>query len=58
MNMSDEVELCRFVDDECTEKCYMYEIVDPVLRMAYCHNCLMGRMIRELKLLRVTGLGQ
>jgi len=66
MNMKDESgileeveeeEKCRFVDSECTEKCYMYEIIDPSLRMQYCLNCLIGAVIKELKLLRVTGQG-
>lgn len=52
----DLVELCRFTGEECHEKLYMYEIVQPMLRIAYCHCCLMGDLIRELKVLRITGI--
>jgi len=53
--MSDEKDKCRFTYGECLEQCYMYEILDPSLRMQYCLNCLLGKVIREIRLLSVRG---
>jgi len=48
-------EECRFLKLECDEKCTMIECVDPMLRLKYCQCCLMGKLIRELQLIRATG---
>jgi len=57
INTVTEKEICRFSGDFCEEHLYLYEIVEPSLRIAYCHCCLMGKLIKEIKLLRVTGQG-
>lgn len=41
---------------KCTEKMYMYELVDSDLHLKWCQNCLMGKLIEELKRLRLTGI--
>lgn len=48
-------EECRFLNEECSEKMYMYEIIEPLIRIKYCQCCLIGKLVKELKLLRVTG---
>lgn len=52
----DEKETCRFMAMECTEKMYMHEIADPGLHLKWCQNCLMCKLIVEIRRLRITGL--
>ena len=49
-------EKCRFMDAECDEKMYIDEIASRELHLKWCQNCLMGKLIVELRRLRLTGL--
>ena len=52
----DDGERCRFMNTKCTEKMMMLELSDHYLHLKWCQNCLMGKLIEELKRLRLTGL--
>lgn len=55
MNMSDEKTKCWFRENICTDT-YQNKGKDPIVRLAYCHNCLMGELVQEFKRLRITGI--
>ena len=56
MNM---VKRCPFLDEECKADNEAVEclIPDHIDIAVYCHLCLMAKVLKEVKLLRVTGLG-
>ena len=54
LSMGGLMDTCRFLDAECNIVPEPELSID--LNLKYCQNCLMGKLISELKLLRVTGI--
>jgi hypothetical protein len=55
----DEQQRCMFMNAKCTNlgdlKTRMPN-ANPGLTLRWCQNCLMGKLIEELKRLRLTGI--
>lgn len=45
---------CRFLDMECKNMPLVEYAFTPRLRFQWCLNCLLGRIAREISLLRVS----
>ena len=52
----DDTRRCMFLNTKCTDTMDMNDLYGTPMRLPFCNNCLMGKLIEELSRLRLTGL--